>query len=353
MQYKFSTRKYDKKWKLVLSYKLPDGTWKQKTKSGYSGKAIASAESEKKKLLKSINIRPLADSSMSNITLKNFSDIVFDDLKGTLSNNSIIAYKIALKGLTSLYEMKIVDIKQSDCIHAINSMDRSPATINIALISLKKVLNHAVNTYSIISENPALSIHSVRKIEEEKRKALTKEQFDGLMEYLKPYPKVYAICAVAGYAGLRIGEIFGLQWGDVDLINGTISVKRQWARINGSKMGYKSLKTQNSYRTIPIPPVLISILIKYKKSTNIFDINGKIFSMGHRQRITNKTKKFLSGTTIHSLRHTYATRLLGDGLNVKTVAALLGDTVNTVINVYVHYNDDLRDEAAKFIKEAF
>lgn len=57
--------------------------------------------------------------------------------------------------------------------------------------------------------------------------------------------------------------------------------------------------------------------------------------------------------TMHSLRHTYATRLLAEGIDVQTVAALLGDNVQTVINTYIHYSDSMRAAAAKNIEKIF
>ena len=56
---------------------------------------------------------------------------------------------------------------------------------------------------------------------------------------------------------------------------------------------------------------------------------------------------------MHSLRHTYATRLLSHGVDIKTVSALLGDTVATVINNYVHYTDDMRKQASSMINNIF
>ena len=55
----------------------------------------------------------------------------------------------------------------------------------------------------------------------------------------------------------------------------------------------------------------------------------------------------------HCLRHTYATRLLSQGVDVRTVAALIGDSTQTVIRTYIHYTDDMRMAAAKDIEKIF
>jgi integrase len=57
--------------------------------------------------------------------------------------------------------------------------------------------------------------------------------------------------------------------------------------------------------------------------------------------------------TPHCLRHTYATTLLAKGIDIRTVAALMGDDTKTVINTYVHYTDEMRAAAAAEIKKIF
>ena len=63
--------------------------------------------------------------------------------------------------------------------------------------------------------------------------------------------------------------------------------------------------------------------------------------------------KHVPGKTFHDLRHTYATKLLANGVDIKTVASLLGDEVSTVINVYIHYSDDMRMKAAEDVAKIF
>ena len=64
-------------------------------------------------------------------------------------------------------------------------------------------------------------------------------------------------------------------------------------------------------------------------------------------------KKIDNRLSPHSLRHTYASNLLAHGVDIRTVAALLGDTVPTVIKTYIHYTDDMRAAAAEDIKKIF
>ena len=55
----------------------------------------------------------------------------------------------------------------------------------------------------------------------------------------------------------------------------------------------------------------------------------------------------------HYLRHTYATKLLSNGVDIKTVSALLGDSLQTVLKTYVHYSDDMRNKASDKVAAIF
>ena len=64
-------------------------------------------------------------------------------------------------------------------------------------------------------------------------------------------------------------------------------------------------------------------------------------------------KSFLPDNSIHDLRHTYATKLLANGVDIKTVSALLGDSLPTVLKTYVHFSDDMRLKAADKVADIF
>lgn len=63
--------------------------------------------------------------------------------------------------------------------------------------------------------------------------------------------------------------------------------------------------------------------------------------------------QYVLGHSVHDLRYTYATRLLAEGINIKTVASLLGDNIATVELIYVHYTDEMREKAAEDINRIF
>lgn len=142
------------------------------------------------------------------------------------------------------------------------------------------------------------------------------------------------------YTGLRIGELLALEWSDVDLQKGIISVNR--TRHDGKGNNVNSPKTETSCRMIPIPKQLLPFMKEWKKnSPSRFVVsNGeKYISVRGYQRMF---ERFLNRIGIphkgfHALRHTFATRALECGMDVKTLSEILGHKNATVtLNRYVH-----------------
>ena len=153
---------------------------------------------------------------------------------------------------------------------------------------------------------------------------------------------------------MRYGELYGLRWNDVDLKKAEITVRQQFAVTGVNQYGLKPLKTKNGQnRRIPIPAKLVRVLRQYKMAYPI-DISGRLFVKHYRgMKSSQLIKAVVPSATMHTFRHTYATRLSSQGVDVATVAALMGDKIETINKYYVHYNDDMRAAARKSIEKIF
>jgi len=157
--------------------------------------------------------------------------------------------------------------------------------------------------------------------------------------------------------GLRQGEILGLTYGDIE--NGHVKVVKQ---VVNSDEGRKiaDTKTDNSIRRVPIPKTLLDELEEMKKGHkdtdyifasrygNLMDVNNLIRSY----------KRFLKSIGVqykdfHTLRRTYATTLCENGIDINTIADLLGNTVAVAAKYYAFVSDRKKQEAADKIDNIF
>ncbi len=159
-------------------------------------------------------------------------------------------------------------------------------------------------------------------------------------------PKMFGV-VLCLYTGLRIGELLALTWTDIDFKKGVLSVNKTC--FDGKNEQGKLCRLQNapktlsSKREIPIPKQLLFALRELKKNSKskqvIEDKNGKLVSVRSYQRSFELLLKKIgfSQKCFHSLRHTFATRALECGMDVKTLSELLGHKSPTVtLNRYAH-----------------
>lgn len=153
------------------------------------------------------------------------------------------------------------------------------------------------------------------------------------------------------YAGLRVGEVCGLKWKNIDLEKGVIHIENSVERIKNIDEKFDSPKTvlilsdtksETSNRIIPIPINLKQILESNKKNSNHFILEGKTHPFADPRTLQYAFKKCLNECALpdinyHALRHTFATRCVEAGVDVKSLSEILGHSnVNITLNTYVH-----------------
>lgn len=162
------------------------------------------------------------------------------------------------------------------------------------------------------------------------------------------------------FTGLRIGEICALQWEDVSFADQTIHVHQTLQRVqnqsgNGpkTKIVVTTPKSSCSIRTIPIPDELSEILATYKRSSVGYLLTNDERKFVEPRTMQNRFKKALKSSGIdaanfHVTRHTFATRCIELGFDVKSLSEILGHaTVNITMNRYVHPTLELKKENMK------
>lgn len=146
------------------------------------------------------------------------------------------------------------------------------------------------------------------------------------------------------YTGLRIGELLALTWSDIDLSKGLLFVNKTCRDGKKGSSGHivDEPKTESSKRTVPIPKQLICSLKALKKSSKskyVISFKGKPISIrGYQRKFATMLERIgIPHKGFHSLRHTFATRALECGMDVKTLSELLGHKNATItLNRYAH-----------------
>lgn len=354
MQYRFTARKKDNGWQLLLRYKDGSGKWKQKTKQGYSKKSDALAEEEKDKLLDTV-INVAQESEYPDMTLKELYELFKENKRKELTYNTLKNYKLTLDRLPTLADRKVTEITTQDLIQAINSLSGlAPSSINLFISNIKVLFKYAKNIGGLIKLDPSEKVEYIKVRKKKAIIALTQDELTSLLKGMEnEHMDIYTMCAIAGYAGLRFGEIAGLTAADIDLKGKILHINKQYGLVSKNTYAFKPVKSNNGFRDIPIPPTLVKILSDYLQNRVYHLDDGRIFKIHDPSYINGKIKKYHKTCSMHKLRHTYATLLLGHGVDVKTVAALLGDNVDTVIRTYIHYTDDMRKQAAEKVSNIF
>ena len=154
--------------------------------------------------------------------------------------------------------------------------------------------------------------------------------------------------------GMRRGEILGLQWKDVNFATGELHIKRQVVK-KGAQTQITKPKTKSSIRTILLPSDMLEILAEHKKNATcewVFPSPVKDGEPRNPDSIYGKFQKILQRAQckkvrFHDLRHTFATMALENGMDIKTLSAMIGHiSAETTLNIYSHITDTMQKQAA-------
>lgn len=251
----------------------------------------------------------------------------------------------------------------------------APKTIANLNACLHRALQQAVKE-QIIPSNPCDAVDLPRK-EAVEIAVLTREQQAKLMQ--ESYHHRYGVfIRLALSTGMRIGEIVGLRWDDVDLTNRILFVRSTLNRLptidgeNKTELFVGTPKTKNGRRSIPLFNAIITDLEEWRKrqeadaqlAQSAYENTGYVVTNELGKPIEPRTFRDyyarvlkasgLPHFTFHALRHTFATRAIEQHMDVKALSKILGHaSVGFTLDTYAHLLDDHKRESMMLMENLY
>lgn len=267
--------------------------------------------------------------------------------------NIINNHVIPFLGQIELQKLQAIDI-QRYYKHLLDIKKLSPNTVHKHHANIRKALDYALK-HQFVYRNVADAV-TLPKKRRFQGKAYNKVELNNLLALVKG-TKIELPVLLAAFLGLRREEILGLRWKSVDLENRIIYIDEVRVRA-GKNVVVKQPKTEKSQRSLYISDEIYTLLLelkqnqeKYKKALGKdYDKQGYLYTHddGKPYRvnsISDQFKKFLEKNNLpkirlHDLRHTFASILYNEGVDLKSISEALGHSdLGTTNKIYTHRFD--------------
>lgn len=358
-------------------YVIVDGKSVQKSVYGDTEREVNDKMRAKKRLYEEKQNNALPSEVSVDITVEKWIKIWVKDYKKlNIAQSTLNGYISKIKSYIIPYfkGMKVIDVGKRDFQLMINGLieRKKPLSYKTRKDTLgigRMIFQSAIDDVPLIEYNPAVGVKLGKKEPPKEKEIMSIEEQLEVMQILMSEYNGIAFFALFTL-GVRASELAGLLWKDLDEICENIKIDRGFQVLDiydddlnriGIERKYTDLKSYNSHRKIPVISILKEELLKYKRqimeNLNITDEseldNESIFrtKLGNisadylRHRLNNVLRKYnLRKVTVHELRHTFATRCLESGIDMKTLQMLLGHAdYSTTANIYAHVLADRKN----------
>lgn len=380
------TRKRGKTYSYIFEAGKVDGKRKVVEKGGYATKAEAYKA----------GVTAFNDWLHGNIGITSESVTIKEFMANWLENvvtlnvkpSSLQTYQALLKNRINphLGDFKVQSLTPAmldKWIRELQQEGLSYNTISALHAFINNALNYAAYPAQLISSNPAAYIKVPKNAPKNiiKRHVITPEQFKALLEKYPFGTPYYVPLLLLYHTGMRLGEVLGLCWSDIDFAGREINLQRQIHYLSNKGLFFTTLKTESSNRYIIIDDCLIGELKRWQTQQAVNEEqcgNSYVYTYCEENGYIERRSKGLpapaaekimlicthidgrpilsntiaqnlrsEGLNAHSFRHTHATQLIESGATAKGVAGRLGHANPQITqNLYTHNTRKLQEETA-------
>lgn len=298
-----------------------------------------------------------------SMTFKEYAQVFIESHKGIIRTSSLNNYKWSLRKHIlpefEEYRLDSIESKQLQEFANKNIKKYAKKTVREWVNLVKNILSCAAHE-GLIEEKK----YRVKYPKEESTeyKVYSDKEYELLHDYVMVHKtSIDTAILIAMETGMRIGEVCGLKWGEIDFESGLLTVKETVQRSYDTETGTTRVikgktKTSSGNRKIPISNELIKELEIRKLDAEYYVSTGRITPnepRNLRQAYTRRLKKLeIEHHTFHCLRHTFATRAISKGIDPKTVALLMGHkNCDITLNVYTSVTDEMKQNAINIINK--
>jgi len=313
----------------------------------------------------------------STITVKEFLDQWLDAAQRTVAYATHEIYKQHVKDyvVPHLGYRQLRDVRPAD-IEALvgkwSQVNLSASSIHTLFHELRAAFNKAVR-WKLLANNPCTHV-DLPKYRKPQMLAMSPEQASRFVEQAKSN-RYGTLFILAIFTGMRPSELAGLKWQDIDFERGFVSLQRNlvWLHKKGESWKFGNLKTEQSRRAIPLPPMILQLLEthrrtqqqeieKAKENRKELDLvftgsGGNPVSIKHITRYyfkpLIKELGLPSRFRLYDLRHSCATVLFALQENVKVISERLGHSrVQVTLDRYIHVLPTMQQQASDKLEKS-
>lgn len=354
-------------------YEVVDGVKKRKSVYGKTQKIVKGKLQERFNQLNN-QVNEVKSVSLEGWVYEWLNEYKKNMLKQTTYENYIIYYETHIKD-SMIGKMELDKLTTNDFQSYYNDKlqngrsdgkgQLSPRTVRYLHIIISGAIDQAVKNGLVdrnVSRNVVLPAKKRKEIQ-----PLTIKQVNIFLESIKN-DRLFALYLLEITTGMRKGEILGLKWNNIDLVNKRVTIQQSLCNIrdySSNDRKYKLVlmepKTEKSKRTLPLSDFVIAALAKHRERQNIekqmyrevYNDNNVVFTREdgqfiHPRELLRRYHILLKRAGIeqkrfHDLRHTFASILLNENESPKVIQELLGHAnISTTMDIYSHVLEETK-----------